>query len=151
MSAFKIFGAVPSLVLSLIIISSVYEDKERPYLFAVLFGFLADLNYGLFFGFNMLLFIFAVFITKFFAKGSGEKTPFSIVISLFVFLFFIYSLFQGIFFILNGGVLSLILARNYLIQIVLNISVGTLIFFSLGRLFDLIKLLDKSSSQKIIR
>lgn len=151
LGAFRILDVVPNLVLILVILYGIYENKERVYAYGVFFGLLKDISSTVFFGLHMILFTLAAFLSRGLSKESGASTPLPVVFSIFIITFLFYYLLQGILFYLSGGGLSLGFFGSILTQFVVDSVFAFVLFISLRRYFEFLHALEKKSSQTVRR
>lgn len=149
--AFRIGALIPNLVLMLLVTFSVYDQGTRPYALSLSAGLLKDLTMSFAFGFHMIFFVIITFLTKSITKENGGLTPMSVLATIFFLASFSYGVVQGVSLYLDGGILNFQFLKVFLFQIALDIALGFLFFFSLRRFFEKLKVLDKMSSQRVVR
>lgn len=151
LGAFRIFDVVPNLILILLVIFAMFDNRVRVYAFAVFFGFILDLTVGMTFGIHMLLFVFAVAFAKAISKNNGGATPMPVVVSILSFVLVVYYLIQATYFYLTDGLLDLNVMIIFLSQFVVDMVLGVVIFLGFYRFFDFLKKTEKKYNERVKR
>lgn len=147
----RIYGMIPNILMILVVLVTVYENNNRTLFFSIIFGFLYDLVAKSFFGATMIIFLLVFFVGRYFIGNKGPQTSLAIIASILGFGSVLSVSLSMTYLFLNGGEFSIGLVTIYILQIVLDILVGLLLFAILRRFFELIKTAEERSSRKIIR
>jgi len=80
LNSFKIFGAKPNLIISLVIAAAVTENERYASVLGMIFGFLIDSSVGSPFFFSGLYYFFAAYITAAISKYYFTKSLLTMVV-----------------------------------------------------------------------
>ena len=80
LNGFKIFGAKPNLIISLITAAAIVENERYAAVFGMTCGFLIDSSVGTPFLFSGIYYFFAAYITAILSKSHFTKSLFAMIV-----------------------------------------------------------------------